>query len=242
MAFPRSFPLPSIFAIAVSALFAAPATAEFVGTLKLSPAGCEKKGKCTLAKDFGFIDLEDTGWLAKAGDKTDGASIPGWAQPIVGLPFDKEFIKAAVIHDHYCDRMVRTWQTTHKAFYHALRESGVSKSRAKIMYGAVYLGGPRWKEVKPGTVCAIGKVCVFKTKPFKLPAGSTAVENEKGKVLLARGNIYGSKRFKKRFAELKKKILEQGLSPAQIAAEVEKYESGSLFLKRAPLQASDFEQ
>jgi hypothetical protein len=47
-------------------------------------------------------------------------------------------------HDHYCykENHVRGWRQTHKAFYYALNTLGVPALKAKIMYAAVYLGGP----------------------------------------------------------------------------------------------------
>jgi hypothetical protein len=82
-------------------VFSPSANAEFVGELKFTPAGCEAKEDCKLVYDFGYIDPKGIGWLTIAGDETDGASIPKWAQPFIGKPFEKAFIKAAVIHDHY---------------------------------------------------------------------------------------------------------------------------------------------
>src|SRR5687767_4148559 len=84
--------------------------ADFEGNFELGPAGCEQTGKCILTYDFRFTDPKGLVWQAAASNKTDGASIPAWAQPIIGSPFDKSYIKAAVIHDHYCDRHVRPWR------------------------------------------------------------------------------------------------------------------------------------
>src|SRR4051794_9685128 len=84
-----------VFAPALSA------RAEFVGKLDFQPTGCKSKGQCELVYDFGYIDPKGVGWQAKAGLKTDGASIPPWAQLIIGGAWDGQFIRAAVIHDHY---------------------------------------------------------------------------------------------------------------------------------------------
>ncbi len=54
-----------------------------------------------------------------------------------------------MIHDYYCDRKERSWQDTHQVFYYAMRAANVDEKTAKIMYGAVYLFGPRWG---PGTL------------------------------------------------------------------------------------------
>lgn len=103
-------------------LFPAPAFSEFIGPFVLGPNGCEDKGLCTLSYDFKYKDPKGNEWQADAKDKTDGASIPPWAQPIIGKPFDSQFVKAAAIHDHYCVRQVRPWRQTHQVFYDVLRE------------------------------------------------------------------------------------------------------------------------
>src|SRR4051812_4735522 len=91
-----------------------PAYSEFVGELEFKPAGCQAAGQCELVYDFGYIGPSRLGWQAKAGLVTDGASIPSWAQFIIGGAWEKEFIKAAVIHDWYCIRTVRTRRATHR--------------------------------------------------------------------------------------------------------------------------------
>jgi hypothetical protein len=73
------------------------ARAEFVGNLEFTPAGCEQSGMCKIKADFHYKDPNGVEWLTKAGDKTDGATIPTWAQPFIGQAFDRMFIKAAVI-------------------------------------------------------------------------------------------------------------------------------------------------
>jgi hypothetical protein len=136
------------------------AHAEFIGNLEFVPPSCEQSGLCEIKTDFRYKDPNSIEWLTKAGDKTDGASIPPWAQPFIGHPFDKLFIKAAVIHDHYCDRHVRPWRQTHRVLYDALAESGVDIAKARLMYYAVYLFGPKWLELIPGKPC--GHDCIFK--------------------------------------------------------------------------------
>lgn len=146
------------------------AFAQFDGILILIPEGCESKGQCTLKERLRFTDSSKIVWEASAGLQTDGASIPAIFQTIVGKPFTQSFIKAAVVHDHYCDRHVRPWRQTHKVFYEALIDQGVSKMKAKVMYFAVYLGGPKWVKLMPGKVC--GNNCI---NTFKTPNGSSGV-------------------------------------------------------------------
>ncbi len=107
-----------------------------------------------------FIDAKQQVWVAPAGILTDGASIPPIFVPLIGDPRSKEFMNAATVHDSYSAESNRDspyyhaapWQDVHRMFYDALRVSGTPAIKAKIMYAAVYLGGPRWKEVrKPPT-------------------------------------------------------------------------------------------
>ena len=127
--------------------------AQFEGVLSLVPTGCQATGKCTLKNKLRYTDSAKVDWEAEAGLETDGASIPNFSQPFVGQPFEDSFIRAAVIHDHYCKRHVRPWRQTHRVFYEGLIDQGVSKAKAKVMYFAVYLGGPKWVELIPGNKC-----------------------------------------------------------------------------------------
>jgi hypothetical protein len=99
--------------------------------------------KVTLVEPFAFVDPFGKEWDVPTGYKTDGASVPAalWA---LYPPFTGNYRQAAVIHDYYCDNEARTWQDTHKVFYYAMRAANVDEKTAKIMYGAVYLFGPRW--------------------------------------------------------------------------------------------------
>jgi Protein of unknown function (DUF1353) len=103
--------------------------------------------KVTLMEPYSFVDPAGQEWNVPDGYKTDGASVPAalWA---LYPPFTGNYRSAAVIHDYYCDTMERSWQDTHKVFYFAMRAAHVDEKTAKIMYGAVYLFGPRWG---PGT-------------------------------------------------------------------------------------------
>ena len=148
-------------------------TIKFVSTISgkvvLYPKNCTSDQNiiCKLGEPIRFEQNEKFTWQSDAwsGDAnkqsgtTDGASIPGWVQGITGDPFDSEFIKAAILHDHYCykENHVRRWQDVHRMFYDALLIQGVSKFKAKMMYYAVLVGGPRWGKIVPGEDC--GEVC-----------------------------------------------------------------------------------
>lgn len=157
-----------------------PASAEFLGTFELGPIGCEATGVCKLTYKLLYKDPNKIEWQADALDSTDGATIPTWAQPIIGKPFDKSYIKAAVIHDHYCVRQVRPWRQTHRAFYDALVELGVDSVKSKLMYYAVYLRGPKWVSLMPGKACGTNSNCIntFKTSKVIMQARPADYENK----------------------------------------------------------------
>ncbi len=106
--------------------------------------------------DLEFIDAAQTTWVAPRKTWTDGASIPPLFVPIIGDPRSREFMNAATVHDAYCAKRneggpyyhTATWQEVHRMFYDGLVASGTPVLKARIMYAAVYLGGPRWKEVR----------------------------------------------------------------------------------------------
>ena len=104
------------------------------------------------AERLEFVDVERRLWVAPERTLTDGASIPRIFVPIVGSPTSQEFVNAAAIHDAYCgignedlpEYHGAPWQDVHRMFYDALRVGGTEENRAKLMFAAVYLGGPRW--------------------------------------------------------------------------------------------------
>ncbi len=155
----RHFLLKACLWVALS-LPTAPISAQFSGNVVLMPTGCERAGKCTSQESLRFVDHTGVQWLVPAGFVTDGASIPPIFQPIVGRPFDDRFIRAAIVHDYYCVKHVRTWPQTHRVFYEGLVAQNVDLIKAKLMYFAVVIGGPKWAELVPGTSC--GPKCLFR--------------------------------------------------------------------------------
>ncbi len=103
-----------------------------------------------------FIDSTGTAWGAPRGTLTDGASVPRLALWVTDGRFDGTFLKAAVIHDAYCQaenaercpQQYRTkpWKAVHRMFYEACLAGGTPPARARIMFAAVWLGGPRWND------------------------------------------------------------------------------------------------
>jgi hypothetical protein len=207
----RTFFLPII----VAAFSGASAHAEFIGELAFRPEGCNSSATCTIVSDFKYIDPNKIGWLTKAGDLTDGASIPQWAQPFIGKPFDKLFIKAAVIHDHYCDRHVRPWRQTHRVFYDVLVESGLDIAKAKLMYFAVYLAGPKWVELIRGNSCGPGcewmrAVSVTPEATRGLRSTNNLASENAPKDLIMRAAEYDNPQFNFELREAEKLINESG--------------------------------
>jgi hypothetical protein len=141
-----------MIAAAAIAFAAVPALGEsyfgkFIGKFVAEFSEDDGGRKVTLKEPYGFVDPAGLEWDVPDGYKTDGASVPPalWA---FYPPFTGNYRSAAVIHDYYCDTKSRGWQDTHKVFYFAMRAAHVDEKTAKIMYGAVYLFGPRWG---PGT-------------------------------------------------------------------------------------------
>ncbi|WP_088623525.1 DUF1353 domain-containing protein [Oceanicola sp. 22II-s10i] len=105
-----------------------------------------------ISRRLNFVDGSGRPWVAPVGTLTDGASIPVMFASIVGSPTSPEFVNAAALHDAMCGIgntelpgfHSATWESTHRMFYDALRVGGTDEKRAKIMFAAVYLGGPRW--------------------------------------------------------------------------------------------------
>lgn len=131
----------------------------FTGRFDLADIAGDADHK-TLVDDFGFVDPQGVGWEASSGDVTNGADIPALIQLIIGGPWDDDYLRAAVIHDHYCDRQVRSWADTHRVFYDAMVASDMDGTKAKLMYYAVYTFGPMWGWTVSGTKCKTTPYCI----------------------------------------------------------------------------------
>ncbi|MFT7776627.1 DUF1353 domain-containing protein [Roseateles sp.] len=101
-----------------------------------------------LLKDFSYEDPTGAIRIAPKGWRIDGASIPRWAWSFVGDPYGGAYRYASVFHDYACDRKERPWESVHLAFYYGMLVAGVDGFKAKLMYAAAYLGGPRWEMTK----------------------------------------------------------------------------------------------
>ncbi|TNC82812.1 MAG: hypothetical protein C9356_02790 [Oleiphilus sp.] len=101
----------------------------------------------TLKSEITYIDQAKKRWPVPENTEVDGASIPRIFWSVIGGPFEGRYRNASVIHDYYCDTKLENWEDVHEMFYNAMRASGTDEAKAKMMYYAVYLGGPRWKRV-----------------------------------------------------------------------------------------------
>lgn len=103
-----------------------------------------------------FTDSSGRTWTAPRGTLTDGASVPRYALAVSDGRFDEKFLKAAVVHDAYCqdinkDRCpeqyrTKPWKDVHRMFYDGCLAGRTPEMRAKIMFAAVWLFGPRWDD------------------------------------------------------------------------------------------------
>ena len=146
----------ALFALLFACLCSVPAQAQsYLGDLVLKslPDG----RRMELLQDFGFVDALERKWVVPKGWVVDGASIPQPLWAFVGGPFSGKYRDASVIHDYFCDVRRRPWDEVHQLFYDAMRVSGVSPLKAKLMYLAVYRFGPRWDFALP--TCPPGAFC-----------------------------------------------------------------------------------
>ena len=108
----------------------------------------------TLRSAVAFTDRNGLRWEAPRGTLTDGASIPRALVPLIGQPRSPEFREAAALHDAWCGTgnealpqfRTRSWEEVHRMFHDALLAAGVVPAKARVMFAAVYLAGPRWDD------------------------------------------------------------------------------------------------
>ncbi|MCJ8320426.1 MAG: DUF1353 domain-containing protein [Colwellia sp.] len=116
--------------------------AEFVGDVKVS--WLKDPRKMQLLDAFQYQDKKGIKWDAPIDSVIDGASIPRFFWRFIGSPFIGKYRRASVIHDVYCVTKSSPHKQVHRMFYEAMRVDGVSYFKAKAMYLAVKVGGPKW--------------------------------------------------------------------------------------------------
>jgi hypothetical protein len=100
-----------------------------------------------LLEDFSFTDTNGNVWQSKKDELPDGSSIPKLFWTFVGSPFVGKHRLASIPHDTYCklrEKSGKTYQEVHRMYYEACIAAGVKKHKAKLMYKAIKLGGPKW--------------------------------------------------------------------------------------------------
>lgn len=98
-----------------------------------------------LLKELRYTDPYGVVWIAPAGARVDGASIPRAFWSIIGGPFEGKYRNASVLHDVAYDEQTRPWQEADRMFYNAMRCSGVGAVTAKTMYYVLVRHGRHWK-------------------------------------------------------------------------------------------------
>lgn len=97
-----------------------------------------------------FSDSEGKSWVALEGARTDGASVPQYALWFTDGRFGRGFLKAAVVHDAYCQKEnegrypygKKPLDEVHRMFYEACLAGKTSRLKAKTMFYAVSYFGP----------------------------------------------------------------------------------------------------
>jgi hypothetical protein len=103
----------------------------------------------TLLNELRYTDPQGVVWIAPAGSKVDGASIPRSLWTFMGGPFEGKYRNASVLHDVAYEQQNRPWADCDRMFYNAMRCSGVGAVEAGTMYYSLYKFGRHWKfEVK----------------------------------------------------------------------------------------------
>ncbi|WP_082537089.1 MULTISPECIES: DUF1353 domain-containing protein [unclassified Aureimonas] len=154
------------------------AMGSFTGRLVLKPYPRNPRGPLkVVAYTFGYIDQHQVGWEVRAGQITDGASIPLIFKPIIGGSFRPEFLPASVIHDHYCTVQVRPWSRTQRVFLEILIDSGVPLAKANAMYYAVLVGSSKWGRVSKGSACRQTSNCTWSQESFGLVTEESRFED-----------------------------------------------------------------
>ena len=105
-----------------------------------------------LLNELRYTDPYGQVWVAPAGSRVDGASIPRAFWGIIGGPFEGKYRNASVLHDVAYDDQTRPWQDADRMFYNAMRCSGVNPITAKTMYYTLVRHGRHWKHPKAEVV------------------------------------------------------------------------------------------
>lgn len=98
-----------------------------------------------LLNELRYTDPYGEVWIAPAGSRVNGASIPRAFWSMIGGPFEGKYRNASVLHDVAYAQQNRPWEDADRMFYNAMRCSGVGVVTAKTMYYALRRHGRHWK-------------------------------------------------------------------------------------------------
>lgn len=98
-----------------------------------------------LLNELRYTDPYGEVWIAPAGSRVNGASVPRAFWGLIGGPFEGKYRNASVLHDVAYDEQSRPWEEVDRMFYNAMRCSGVGAVTAKTMYYALRRHGRHWK-------------------------------------------------------------------------------------------------
>ncbi|MBA3273256.1 MAG: DUF1353 domain-containing protein [Chthoniobacterales bacterium] len=105
-----------------------------------------------LLNELRYTDPYGEVWIAPAGSRVNGASIPRAFWSMIGGPFEGKYRNASVLHDVAYEQQTRPWQEVDRMFYNAMRCSGVGAVTAKTMYYTLLRHGRHWKHPKAAAV------------------------------------------------------------------------------------------
>ncbi|MFN2507203.1 MAG: DUF1353 domain-containing protein [Chthoniobacterales bacterium] len=98
-----------------------------------------------LLNELRYTDPYGEVWVAPAGSRVNGASIPRAFWTLIGGPFEGKYRNASVLHDVAYEEQSRPHEEVDRMFYNAMRASGVGAVTAKTMYYALRRHGRHWK-------------------------------------------------------------------------------------------------
>jgi len=132
----------------------------------------------TLLHELRYTDPTGAVWVAPAGSRVDGASIPRSLWSFMGGPFEGKYRNASVLHDVSYEQKNRPPADCDRMFYNAMRCSGVGPIEAKTMYYSLLRFGRHWDfSVKRAKPFKIGRKMVVRAKP-EFPRAVAASEDE----------------------------------------------------------------
>ena len=98
-----------------------------------------------LLNELRYTDPYGQVWVAPAGSRVNGASIPRAFWSIIGGPFEGKYRNASVLHDVAYEQQKVPPEEADLMFYNAMRCSGVGATKAKTMYYVLLRHGRHWK-------------------------------------------------------------------------------------------------